>query len=181
MNVYLTLWHYVAFFIFFIIWLLGMAGAFKAEKASLKITIMSMTTLMVIVFAGAAVAIIDKYTKFASLHKLKNQRLLSIEKIVYSGMIKNDGDYTIGEVTFEIKLVNQAHLSGNSRPKSVKKTGGFLDLLQGKAGASKVQSIEEEFVIARNIKPGEVKSFRVNFDYPPYFKNVSYFTRLYML
>ncbi|MCK4973983.1 MAG: DUF2393 family protein, partial [Sulfurimonas sp.] len=34
-------------------------------------------------------------------------------------------------------------------------------------------------VVARNLKPGEAKSFRVYFDYPPYFRSVSQYSKLY--
>ena len=44
---------------------------------------------------------------------------------------------------------------------------------------SKPQQITHEFVVAKNLKPGESREFRVYFDYPPYFRNVAHFAKIY--
>ena len=63
--------------------------------------------------AGFSVIVVDKYTKVVTLHKLKNKCLLSTEQIVYTGIVRNEGKHKIGRVTFELKLVNRGHATGN--------------------------------------------------------------------
>ena len=107
---------------------------------------------------------------------MKNKRLLSVEKIIYTGIVKNEGNYEIGKVTFEIKLVNKGHVTGNVKAGSFFNPSGMVDFFSGGSGRKyKPQSITKEFVVAKNLRPGEAKSFRVHFDYPPYFRSVAHF------
>jgi len=80
----------------------------------------------------------------------------------------------------EIKLVNKGHATGKVKGGSFYKASGFFDFFSGGANILyRPQTITKEFVVAKNLKPGEAKSFRVYFDYPPYFEQVSQFTKLY--
>ena len=181
MSTLLNYWHYVTFFVFFLIWIGGIIASLKQEKNSVKLTMVSFVTIIVILFSGFSVVVVDKYTKFASLHKLKNKRLLSIEKTIYTGIVRNDGKHTIGEVSFEIKLVNKGHVVGSLKGGAMYKPSGFLDFFSGGSNVLyKPQTVTKEFVVAKNLKPGQSKAFRVYFDYPPYFRQVSFFTKLYM-
>lgn len=44
---------------------------------------------------------------------------------------------------------------------------------------SKPQTITKEFIIAKDLKPGEVKTFSVSMKYPGYFRNTSDFIKVY--
>ena len=94
--------------------------------------------------------------------------------------MKNTGNHTIGEVTFEIKLVNKGRATGNVKGGNFYKPSGFLDFFGGGMNilSSKPQTITKEFVVAQNLKPGHAKQFRVYFKYPGYFSNVSHFTKV---
>jgi hypothetical protein len=159
----------------------GIAYAFKQEKRSLIFPILFSVTIVSIMLGGIGIAVVDKYTKVAKLYKLENKRNLSTETIMYSGIVKNEGNFEIGEVTFEIKLVNKGHVSGNVKGGSFYKPRGFFEFFGGEDldKNSKPQQIIREFVVARNLRPGESQDFKVYFDYPPYFSGVSHFSKVY--
>ncbi|MCW8837658.1 MAG: DUF2393 domain-containing protein [Thiovulaceae bacterium] len=156
----------------------GVLGALKQPIKKLRVPMISSLALIMILVAVFSLVAVDKYTKEVELYKFENKRILSIEKIVYTGIVKNEGNYEIGEVTFEIKIVNKARDIGPRA--SFFTPTGFADFFGGGANILyRPQNIVKTFVVAKNLKPGEAKSFRVYFDYPPYFKNVSQFAKVY--
>lgn len=181
MNTLFNEWHYIVLGIILLILVGGIAVAFKDENSKIRSQIIFSTLLITSVMAGFSLFVVDKYTKKANLYKLENKRNLSTEQIMYSGFVKNEGNYEIGEVIFEIKLVNKGHVSGNVKAGSFFKPSGFFDFFSGETieGRSKPQQITHEFVVAKNLKPGETREFRVYFDYPPYFRGVTQFAKIY--
>ncbi|MCW8895633.1 MAG: DUF2393 domain-containing protein [Sulfurimonas sp.] len=180
MSTLFNIWHYISLSVILSIFILFLLIALREDNRKLVVQIIISAFLVCVVIAGFAIAAVDKYTKKAGLYKLENKRILSIEKIAYSGVVKNEGNYEIGEVTFEIKLVNKGHATGNVRAGSFFKPSGFFDFFSGGSNRSdKPQQITKEFVVAKNLKPGEAKAFKVYFDYPPYFKSVSHFAKIY--
>jgi len=171
-------WHYFALSIIFLLFVAGVVGAFKQEKRKLVMPMLISTILVTSLLSAFSILIVDKYTKVVKLYKVKNKRLLSTEQIIYTGIVKNEGKYTIGEVTFEIKLVNKGHATGNVKGGNFFKPSGVLDFFSGANMSYKAQSITKEFVVATNLKPGAAKSFRVYFDYPGYFRSVSDFKKV---
>ena len=173
-------WHFIVFFIIIAVSIWGIVKAVQQEKESLRFPMIFsilLTSSLILVFS---IFIIDKYTKKVELYQLKNKRILSIEKIVFTGIVKNEGNFDIGKVTFQIKLVNQGHATGNIRPGGFFKSTGFFNLFSDGLGiSSKPQTITKEFVVAKNLKAGTAKSFRVYFDYPPYFQSVAFFTKVW--
>jgi hypothetical protein len=179
----MTLFNYVHFIVLgfvFLIFIGGVVSSFKQKDTKVQLGMFFSVTLVSIFLAVFSVIIVDKYTKKVSLHKLKNKRILSIEKIVYTGIVKNDGKFPIGEVTFEIKLVNKGHATGNVKGGNFYKSSGFLDFFSGGYNLNlKPQSVTKEFVVAKNLKPGEAKAFRVYFRYPPYFSSTAQFSKVW--
>ncbi len=169
-------WHYIVLFIFFLVFVGGVVASLKQPNKKLVLPMLLSVTLVVALFAGFSIVVVDKYTKKVKLYRVKNKRLLSIEKIVYSGVVKNVGNFEIGEVTFKVKLVNKGHVIGNAKGGSFFKPSGFLEFFSGQNILYKPQTVTKEFVVAKNLKPGKAKSFRVYFDFPPYFQSVSNFT-----
>ncbi len=169
-------WHYGALSIIAIVFLIGVIVALRQPKTKLIFPMLITVTLFSALTAGFSIVVVDKYTKKVKLYKLNSKRLLSIEKVVYTGVVKNTGNYEIGEVTFELKLVNKGHTTGNVKGGSFFKSSGFMDFFSGGSDVLyKPQSITKEFVVAKNLKPGDAKSFRVHFGFPPYFRSVSHF------
>ena len=176
----LNYWHFVVISIILLMTLIGIVGAFKQSKAKLIAPMVFSIVLIATLVSAFSIVVVDKYTKTAKLYKLKNKRMLQQEKIMYSGIVKNEGNHKIGTVTFEIKLVNKGMATGNVKGGSFYKPSGFMDFFSGGAGKLyKPQQITQEFVVAKNLKPGEAKAFRVYFNYPPYFRSVAQFSKLY--
>jgi hypothetical protein len=159
----------------------GVVFALKQGTSKIVVPMIISVSVIFLISVGFSIVAVDKYTKIAKLYKLENKRILNQEKIMYSGIVKNEGNHEIGEVTFEIKLVNKGHVTGNVKAGSFFKPSGFFDFFSGGGfeRSYKPQQIIEEFVVAKNLKPGESKEFRVYFDYPAYFQSVSPFSKLY--
>jgi len=173
-------WHYIALGIVLFLFIGGVVASFKQDDKKMMLSMFFAVTLVTSFLAVFSVIIVDKYTKKVKLYDLKNKRLLSIEKIVYSGIVKNSGKFPIGKVTFEIKLVNKGHATGNVKGGNFYKPSGFADFFSSGMGISKSkpQTITKTFIVAKNLKPGEAKAFRVHFAYPGYFRNVSQFSKV---
>jgi len=176
----LNYWHFITFGVIFLIFLGGIISALRQDKKKLVIPMVISTTLISLLLAGFSVVVVDKYTKKVKLYKVKNKRLLSTEQIIYTGLVKNVGDFPIGKVTFEVKLVNKGYATGNVKGGNFYKASGFFDFFNSGANKKKVQpqSITKEFIIAKKLQPGHVKSFRVYFRYPPYFRSTAQFTKV---
>ncbi|MFA5232973.1 MAG: DUF2393 family protein [Sulfurimonas sp.] len=177
-------WHYLVLTFIMLMFLVGVFYAFKQENRSLIFPTIFSITIISIMLGGIGIAVVDKYTKVAKLYKLENKRNLSTEKIMYSGIVKNEGKFEIGKVTFEIKLVNKGHVSGNVKGGSFYSPTGFMSFFGftadgGGKRENRPQQIVHEFVVAKNLRPGESQDFRVYFDYPPYFSGVSHFSKVY--
>lgn len=178
MSGYLNIWHYFVILVFVAILAGGVVYAILQPNKKIKWPIIFSVTLATLLFGFIFLLVVDKYTKVVTLYKVENQRILNMEKIVYTGIVRNDGKYPIGEVVFEIKLVNKGHGSINMAPGSFFQVRNLFDFLGIGGGADilyKPQSIKKRFVVATNLQPNSVEHFRVMFDYPSYFKNTAEF------
>jgi hypothetical protein len=176
MTTLFNYWHYIIVSIILILSVLSVLFTLKQKNKKLVFPMLISIALISLLIMGFSIIVVDKYTKEVKVHKLDSKRLLSIEKIVYTGIVKNEGNHAIGTVKIEIKLVNKGNATGNIKGGSFYKPSGFLDFFKGGADILyKPQTVVKEFVVATNLKPGEAKSFRVNFSWPPYFRSVSQF------
>jgi hypothetical protein len=176
----LNYWHFIVFGVVFLIFVGGVITSMKQESTKLQVTMLIVVSVVSLLLAVFSIFVVDKYTKVVKLYKMENKRILGIEKIIYTGIVKNEGSHTIGKVTFEIKLVNQGQATGNVKGGNFFRASGFFDFFSGGYNLNmKPQSITKEFVVARNLKPGQAHSFRVHFDFPPYFRSVSDFAKVY--
>jgi len=172
-------WHYFVLLIIFIGFVLGLISSIKQTNKKLILPMIFSVTLVTLFLAVLSIIVVDKYTKEVKLYKVKNKRLLGIEKIIYTGIVKNTGKYKVGEVELEIKLVNKGNATGNVKAGSFYKPSSFFDLFSSGADILyKPQTITKKFIIAKNLKPGTSKSFRVYFDFPPYFRSVADFIKV---
>jgi len=173
-------WHYIVLAIIFLIFIGGIVSAFKQKSSKLILPMVFSTTLVTILMVFFSIIVVDKYTKVVKLYKLHNKRLINIEKIVYTGIVRNEGSHEIGKVTFEIKIVNKGHATGNVKGGNFYKPSGILNFFTGGYNLkTKPQTITKKFIVARNLKPGNAKAFRVYFDYPGYFRSVSQFSKVW--
>jgi len=176
----LNIWHYVVLGVILLIFILGIIRALKEPKVKMRYSMLFAVTLITLFMAVFSIFVVDKYTKHVKLYELKNKRLLSVERISYTGVVKNVGNYPIGKVTLEIKLVNKGHATGNVKGGNFYKPSGFFDFFTSGFGIdkSKPQTIVKKFIVARNLKPGQAHRFYVHFRYPPYFRSVAQFTKV---
>jgi len=175
-----NIWHYLILAIIFLLFVGGVVGALKQSDRKMRYSMIFSVSLITLFLAVFSIFIVDKYTKKVELFKLKNRRLLSTEQIVYSGIVKNVGSYPIGKVTFSIKLVNRGHATGNVKGANFYRPSGFIDFFSGGFNAKeKPQTVEKEFIVAKNLKPNEIKRFRVYFKYPPYFSSTAQFAKVW--
>ncbi|WP_434657415.1 DUF2393 family protein [Sulfurimonas sp. NW9] len=174
-------WHYIVFFVIFLLSIAGIVSAVKQKNKKLVYSMIFSIILVTVFMAVFSVIIVDKYTKKVQLEKLHNKRLLSTEEIAYYGIVRNVGKFPVGKVTFEIKLVNKGHATGNVKGGNFYKPSGFMDFFSGGfgMGSRKPQTVTKKFVVARNLKPGQAKAFRVYFRYPPYFRSTAEFAKAY--
>jgi len=181
MTTYFTIWHWTAITVFSLIFLFLVLLSLK-ETNQKNILSMIFASFLVIVTAGAfSLMAIDKYTKKATIYGVKNTRILRNETIVFTGYVKNKGDYTIGKIDLTVKLVNKGHVTGNVKGGSYYKPSGMFDFLSsfgGNVKSYKPQKVENTYTVAKNIEPGKATFFRVEMPYPPYFKHVSEFTSI---
>lgn len=181
MNTYFTIWHWGAVFTLLFIFLLLVIASTKEKKQKTMIS-MIFASFLVLVTTGVFVLMaLDKYTKIATIYGQENTRILRNETIVFTGYVKNKGDYTIGEVELTVKLVNKGHVTGNVKGGSFYKPSGILDFFASFGDDSrtfKPQKIENKYIVAENLEPGKAVFYRVEMKYPPYFKHVSEFTSI---
>jgi len=174
-------WHFIVLFIILLLTVVGIVASLNQKNKKLAYSMMFSIVLVAVFMAVFSVIIVDKYTKNVELAKLHNKRLLSTEEISYYGIVKNVGKFPVGKVTFEIKLVNKGHATGNVKGGNFYKPSGFMDFFTGGFGISsrKPQTVTKKFIVARNLKPGQSKEFRVYFHYPPYFRSTAEFAKVY--
>lgn len=180
MSTMLNIWHYLFLLVAISIFVSGVIVAKRSDNVTLKYQTIFLFFLLSSVVAVFSFFVVDQYTKEAKIYRVENKRNLYSEKIVYSGLVRNEGDYGIGEVTLEIKLVNGKQDSGNFKEGDFFKPNSFFNIFSSSGGNDKKpQQVSQEFVIAKNLKPKEVKEFTVYMDYPPYFQGTVDFFYIY--
>lgn len=169
-----NIWHYLFLAIAFFIVVGGVVVANKNENIKQRPQIIASFFVLSVLFAGISFFIVDEYTKEVKVYRLENQRNLNTEKIMYSGMVKNEGAYEIGKVTIEIRIINKMQGIRSLKHEDFFKSNSFLDSLSnlGKSNI-RVSEVTQEFIIAKNLKPNELREFRVYLDYPPHFEGFS--------
>ena len=121
-----------------------------------------------------SILVIDSYTKKITLSNVDNHRIYRTEKIMFTGSVKNSGDYTIGEVSVEVKIINKD---------TIAKEGGsyqstaFAELVGDKKVKPSFLVVTE--VVATNLKPGQRNNFVIMIPYPSYFKGFTGYVRAF--
>lgn len=181
MSTYLTIWHWVAIIIFATLFVLLTLISLKEKNQNTMFSMIFSSFLVIVTAAAFSLMAIDKYTKVATLYGVKNTRILRNETIMFTGYVKNTGNYKIGEITLTVKLVNKGHVSGNVKGGNFYRPSGILGFFTSfgqETRSDRPQKVEHEFVVAENILPGKAVFFRVKMPYPPYFKHVAEFTSI---
>ncbi|MDY5519327.1 DUF2393 family protein [Campylobacter lanienae] len=164
---YFNLFHIVALIIIIAIFI-GFTALIilkeKRVKTAMSFLIVNVTVMSCITVIS--MMLIDRYTKVAVIENLVGKRILINESISYSGIVRNVGYGYINSCVINIELINTPvkKLQG-----SAFEGRGFFDTYNGRPKGSQ----KGEFLIAKDLKSGEYKSFGFTMPYPSHFNNHS--------
>jgi hypothetical protein len=142
-----------------------------AQKGSYIATYCVIAFLLLIL----SIIFINGYTKNVLLLNLTNHRFYSTESIIYSGTVRNAGNYDVGEIEIEIKIFDKGNLrQGRPSYESTAFSDYYNDvdirrLFGYKNTAIKESSYTIRKTIAKELHAKEGKQFAVSIDYPPHF------------
>jgi len=177
MNTYMTFWHYGALVVIAIAFLaLTMVTLQQSSKSSTKASIIITYLLTSIGMAFGVLLFIDTYTKKVTLSEVKDRRFLPTEKIFFTGSVYNSGDYTIGTVSVEIKIINRESVAKEGEPSF--QSNAFAEMLGDDPTTYKPSYLITTEVVATDLKPGQRKNFHITMPHPPHFKGYSVYSRV---
>ena len=178
---YFTIWHYLVAAIVTLLFFFVVIIAMQNTNKKLRVSMIFSAFISLLLVGAFLMMALDKYTKKVKISSLKNKRILSLEQIQYSGIVRNVGNYTIGKVELEIKLVNKGHVTGNVKGGNFYNPSGFGEFFATatQKKKNKPQTLLMTFVIAKNLEAGKAKSFKVTLPYPGYFRSTADFTRVF--
>lgn len=177
MNTYFTFWHYGALILITLLLIVSVVATLIQPKLKGKFSIILTYFLTAIALFFATVLIIDNYTKKIILSNVDNHRFLPTEEIIFTGMVRNGGEYTIGEVSVEIKIINKESVAKEGEPSF--QSNAFAELLGDNPNNYKPSFLVFTEVVATDLKPGQRKEFRIAVPHPPYFKGYSDYVRAF--
>lgn len=107
MSTAFTIWHYLDFIL--IASLLAVAIVYTLRQKSLvqKGSYIATYSVFALMLLGFTLVAINGYTKQVLLVNVKNHRFLSTESIIYTGTVRNTGDYDVGHVEIEIEIFDK--------------------------------------------------------------------------
>ena len=176
-TTYLTQWHYTALAVGIIVFILGMFLAYIQKNRQTAIILAITFLLLSTLGTMAAFNTIDTKIKKLKLFHEEHFRILSLEKIIFTGAIENSGKYPIGQITYKVRMTNHRLKFTTQDAGSSFQSKSFLDYFRpNNTLESKAQSFEKEFVVATNLRPGEITYFHVEMSFPPYFEDTTYET-----
>ena len=175
MNTYFTFWHYGAVIFFTLLLIVLSIFTLREPKSTSKGSIIFTYTLVILGFMFGSILVIDSYTKKITLSDVKDHRFLPTEKIFFIGSVRNSGNYTIGEVSVEIKIVNKDTPALRGKPSY--QSNAFAELIGDERAKPSYLIVTE--VVATNLKPGQRKEFEIIMPHPPHFKGYTSYIRAY--
>ena len=175
MSTYFTIWHYGAVSLITLVLIILIIATLLQRKLSSKFSIIFTYLLAALGFMFATILVIDNYTKKITLSNVNDYRFYPTEKIFFTGTVRNSGDYTIGEVNVEIKIVNKDTTAKEGGPRY--QSNAFAEIV-GDAKVKPSFFVVTE-VVATNLKPGQRQEFRIIMPHPSYFKGYTSYVRAY--
>ncbi len=175
---YMTILHWLALFFFLTLFVVLVILSKKEHRPNIFWGMVFSAFLVTTMGALFSMFVIDKYTKKAKLVSIENHRILRTEEIVFKGIIKNVGRFKIGSCKLSIKMVNNPVKAGELSGGSIFKPSG-LKFFSKKSKNDKPNTVEREFIVARDLDPGAIQRFSVRMYYPPYFSKTRLVYHLY--
>jgi len=176
---YFTVLHWFSLLFFLLLFVLLVFISKKEKRPNVFWSMVFASFLVTSMLAVFTMFVLDKYTKKAKLLSIENHRILRTEQIAFKGKITNTGRFTIGHCTLTVKMVNNPIGKNKLSGGQIYKPSG-LDFFKPSEGAQeRPNTVERDFTIAKNLKPGEIRSFTIRMRYPPYFSNTRLIYHLY--
>lgn len=165
---YFTVLHWLATLIVGVIFVLCLILVLRNSDEKFPLpTILTIALIAILIFLMSIFGL-DKYTKIAELENVVQKKVLINESFSISGQIRNAGNFQIGKCTLEVKLFNESLEKSTDGisfvPKSV-----FDNLFSKNRGSDFKVDTTKEFIIAENLRSGEMRNFTVFIRYPASF------------
>lgn len=178
-----TIWHYLDFIIIAALLALAIVYTLKQKDLTQKGSFITVYCVIALIVLILTIVSINSYTKKVLLQNVKDHRFLSTESIIYTGTVRNAGNYDVGQVEMEIKIFDKG-LRKQGRPAyqstAFKDYYNDVDIrkLFGYKNDAKPTSYTIRKTLADDLKAGEGKQFAVSIHYPTYFSGYSSEERL---
>ena len=177
--IYFTIIHWLVLLFFLLLFLLLVYISKKEKRRNVFWSMVFASFLVTSTGALFSMFVIDKYTKKARLIRIENHRILRTEEIVFKGKVQNVGKFKIGQCKLSIKMINNPVESGKLSGSQIYKPSGLEFFKSKESKKERPNTVLQEFVVARNLEPGEIQPFTVRMHYPPYFSKTRLIYKLY--
>ena len=177
--IYFTIIHWLVLLFFLLLFLLLVYISKKEKRRNVFWSMVFASFLVTSTGALFSMFVIDKYTKKARLIRIENHRILRTEEIVFKGKVQNVGKFKIGQCKLSIKMINNPVESGRLSGSQIYKPSGLEFFKPKESQKERPNTVLQEFIVARNLEPGEIQPFTVRMHYPPYFSKTRLIYKLY--
>ncbi len=175
---YFTILHWITLIVFLLLFILLVIISKKETNPKIFWSMVFSSFLVISMLTIFSMFVLDKYTKIGKLVSITHRRILLNETIMFFGQVQNMGRFKIGHCKFEVKIVNNAlNLNSLSGQTFYTPRSGLGSLFSSKK--ERPSTIIKDFTIAKNLKPGEIRSFSATMPYPPYFQKANIRYKLY--
>lgn len=162
-----TIWHYVDFILIATLFALAVFYTLKQKDLPQKSSYIATYSIAALVLLLLTNIAINQYTKKVVLLNVKDQRFLSTESIIFTGTVRNTGDYDVGEVEIEIEIFDKGL---KKQGKLSFESSAFKDYFGKNNSEVHQPSFLFRRTVAKELKAGHSKHFAVSIDYPSYFQ-----------
>ena len=172
MNIYFTFWHYGAIVLSLLLFILFSLLAFYAKQLWAQLLVVLSSLIVSIALLIGMFAWLEKTTKKAEIYNLHYNRMLQTEQIIFLGTVKNTGNYNVDRVQLQLIMENgPVEGTGNF--------GGAPHAFEEAMDSNyKPQKLTYNYTVATDLDPKISKQFSIMIDYPPYFNNGSFTTKV---
>lgn len=175
MSTSFTIWHYASFIVISAMLTLAIVYTLKQKDFTQKGFFIAMYSIVALTLLISAITVINTYTKQVLLMNVKNHRFLSTESIIYTGTVRNTGNYDVGQVEIEIEIFDKglkAQKGASYQSPAFKDHYNDVDI--GKffgfnKAEEKPTSLTIRKTVAKELKARQSKQFAVSIRYPSYF------------
>jgi hypothetical protein len=175
MSTSFTIWHYASFIIISAILTVAIIFTQKQKEITQKGSFIAVYSIAALILLLSAIMGINTFTKQVLLMNVKNHRFLSTESIIYTGTVRNTGNYDVGQVEIEIEIFDKglkAQKGASYQSSAFKDHYNDVDI--GKffgfnKAEEKPTSLTIRKTVAKELKARQSKQFAVSIRYPSHF------------